>query len=705
MTPGGRRLAGTLGFGAALIVAALFAKRLLNTETYLGVIWIQLDRIAALGYAVLVLLAAMSFGTMLLRKLKLRPAGYLAAALFGTGLGLGAVSLVTLGLGMTGFLGRIRIVVALLVLLFLGLWDLGTLLRMIAPALKRARRAGAFRIALWAVLVLFLLFNITRAFEPPFDYDSLEYHLAAPAAYHEAGRVYFIRDNVYANFPQNVEMLYLAAFELTESRYRGAQLGQLLGALMGFLAALALREMVRGVSGKEAGDIAAAIFYVWPGVTVYSGMAYVELPLIFYATLALWALLWSWRRKLTRPKPRGWVLLSGIATGLALGVKYTAALFLFVPILIWLVVLGLRQRLALKEIARRGATYAAVTVICFSPWLVRNFANTRNPVYPLLYSVFDGSNWSAAQDARWTQAHSAKDVSPGCAAKQAIEFLFVNQFRVSLIALMCLPFAVMARRRERESAIWLALTALLMYGLWFRFTQQNLRFLEAGITVFIALAAIGAGRATAFGGGAARTAIILLLLFAPNRWTNYLNIERSLEVMLLNDTDRKTFLGEYFEKDAPDYRAGYSAMQFVNGLPGDTKVLFVGEAQMFYCEREHLAATVFNKQPLDEMFASALSVEEVTARMKERGVTHLYVDTAQLARLQRSYAYTYDGREYLGMLDGFDWSLFDRFIREGTDLVWSLPPEGVENFPWARWPEMLGWGDRTPNLIAIYQLK
>ena len=181
--------------------------------------------------------------------------------------------------------------------------------------IKRARSASWFRLALWAVLGFFLLLNFTRAFEPPWEYDVLEYHLAAPAAYHEASRVFFIRDNAYANFPQNAEMLDLLAMDLTGSPDRGAVVGQILGAALGFFAALALRGMIAGVAGKEAGDAAGALFYVWPGVTVYSGVAYVELPLMFYAMLALWGLLWSWRRKLTRPGPRGWVALSAIATG------------------------------------------------------------------------------------------------------------------------------------------------------------------------------------------------------------------------------------------------------------------------------------------------------------------------------------------------------------------------------------------------------
>ena len=103
----------------------------------------------------------MSFGAALLRWLKLRPAGDGATALFGVGLGLGVLATLVLILGTLGFLEKVSWVVALMALLFLGMRDLGVLLRAAIGALRRARRASGFRVALWAVLGLFLLLNLT----------------------------------------------------------------------------------------------------------------------------------------------------------------------------------------------------------------------------------------------------------------------------------------------------------------------------------------------------------------------------------------------------------------------------------------------------------------------------------------------------------------------------------------------------------------
>jgi hypothetical protein len=694
---------------AALAICLLLARQYWLQDRCLEIARLLVDRLSVAAWTALILLSATSFGAALLRWLKLRPSGDGATALFGVGLGLAVLSTLLLVFGTLGFMERLSWVVALLALLYAGLRDLAVLLRAAIAAVRRARRAAGLRLALWAVLGFFLLLNLTCAFEPPWQYDALEYHLAAPQAYREAGRVYFMRHNVYASFPQNAEMLYLLSMNLTGSPDRGAILGQTLCAATGFLAALALRGLIGGVAGKTAGDLAAAIFYTWPAVTLYSGSAYVELPLMFYGTLALWGLVWSWRRKLTRPGPRGWVILAALAAGFAMGVKYTAGLLFFIPALAWLAVTGFAAKVAPKEILRRIGLFAGVSILCFSPWLVRNFADTGDPVFPLLYEVFGSANWDAQKDARWTQAHSPRDRSAGNFIAQAREALFVdspegeNLTEASLMLFLFAPFALLTRRWTRLVALLVAGNLALIYALWFFFTQQNLRFLEAGGPVLAGLSAIGLGAVIpsrhAFG---LRHVVILLLLFEPSRWNNYHYAERSLYCAL----NKEVLIDDYPRAYAPE---GMKAVNDPEIVPRDAKVLFLGEAQMFYCRRAHEASTVFDTNALEEVVRAARAPEEIRDALQKQGVTHLYVDTAELRRLQTTYRYLYQGQERLGMLDGFNWELFGRFAKEYLRPVWTYPAPGREiSFPWARWPESLkqaGSGARPPNFIAIYEVR
>ncbi|MGD0999103.1 MAG: hypothetical protein ABSA67_00275 [Candidatus Brocadiia bacterium] len=693
----------------ALAVCLLLAKQYWLQDRCLEISVVLMDRLSLLAWTVLILLSAMSFGAALLRWLKLRPAGDGATALFGVGLGLAVLATLVLVLGTLGFMEKVSWVVALLALLFMGLRDLGVLLRAAIAAGRRARRASWFRMALWAVLACFLLLNLICAFEPPLQYgwpyDSLEYHLAAPAAYRDAGRVFFMRDNAFASFPQNMEMLYLLSMNLTGSPDRGAILSQMLCAALGFLAAMALRGLIAGVAGRTTGELAAAIFYTWPAVTLYSGSAYVELPLMFYGTLALWGLVWSWRRKLTRPGPRGWVILAAVATGLAMGVKYTAALLFFIPILVWLAGTGFAASVAPKEILRRVGLFAAVSLLCFSPWLIRNFADTGNPVYPLLYKVFGSRNWDAQKDARFMQAHSRADRSPENLYRQAREALFVDSpegerlTEASLLLFIFVPFALLTRRWTRLVALLLAGNLALIYALWFYFTQQNLRFLEAGAPVLAGLSAIGLGAVLpnryAYG---LRHAVILLLLFEPSRWNNYVYFEQPFDSALRVGSD------DYFKTYAPE---AMKALDDPGLLPRNAKVLFLGEARMFYCRRVHTASTVFDTNALEEIVRAARTPEDIRDGLQRQGVTHLYVDTEELHRLQTTYRYSYNGREQLGMLDGFNWDLFARFAKEYLRPVWAYPMKMRDApFPWERWPKLLELsGANAVNFIVIYELK
>ncbi len=704
MNPFRSRLAPALTALASAALCLWIASSFLLQERFGPVLAAATDRLGIAAWSALILLAALSSGTRLLRALGLKPAPHAAAALFGLGTGLILVSTLLLLLGAAGFLGKVRVVIVLMALLAAGLWDLGIFLRALPPAMPGLRRMSWFRAALWAGVALFFAMNLTRSFAPPtaygtHDYDDLEYHLAAPAQYRAAEKVFFIRDNVYANFPQAAEMLYLAGMETADSTWRGAAVGKMLNALFGLLTALALAAMLRGVTGKEASDAAAALFYTWPGVTLYSGLAHVEPLLIFFATLALWGVLWSWRRKLTRPGPRGWVLLAAIAAGGAMSVKYTAVLLLFAPMLAWVVVLGLWTRRPTAEVARRAALFVAVALLVMAPWLLRNALNTRNPVYPLMGSLFASPNWDTVKDVRWMRAHSPGDTSPALIPAKAIEVLTFDQGNASLALILFVPLGLLARRRTRCVALLLAVHAAALFLLYFYFTQHNERFIEVGVTALAALSALGLAAGLAWPEGRLlRWVVLALLLLCPSRWMNYQYVQSSLEAAVL-----PAAVESVYAASAPP------GMRFINdpeNLSSSARVLFLGEARTFYCRRDVVAATVFDTQPIERLTRGVHTPDGFREALTRAGITHLYVDTFELARLQRSYRFSLGKREPWGMLDGFDWALFGEFARQHLKPVWSQPASGVETFPWERWEEFLRLPDRErPGFRALYELK
>ena len=128
---------------------------------------------------------------------------------------LGSLSILTL---LLGWMGGLHPWVVRALLAAVGLWAAG---RIPWRRLKDLRLdgLGLFQAALATLLVVPMAAGL---FVPPSDYDALEYHLGAPAAYVRQGRISRLPDNRYASMPANQEMLYLLGLSATKAgRGRG----------------------------------------------------------------------------------------------------------------------------------------------------------------------------------------------------------------------------------------------------------------------------------------------------------------------------------------------------------------------------------------------------------------------------------------------------------------------------------------------------
>jgi hypothetical protein len=381
------------------------------------------------------------------------------------------------------------------------------------------------------------------------------------------------------------------------------------------------------------------------------------------------------RRTPPPPGAPGWLALGAIGAGLAMGVKYTAVLLVFAPLLLWVAAGAAGRGLGVKRALGRTLLFAVAALVLFSPWLARNAANTGNPVYPLLYSTLDGEPWSAEQNARWTQAHARPALAAGQSllgrmAAELREVLLVlpplgpkelaleTHRKGSLLLVLFVPFCLL-RRRTRRLALCLAAHWMLLYGLYFFFTQHNERFLAVGTPVLAALSALGAAALLRrrvlkplWG------LIVLLLLFAPSRTLTYAQATLTMPVALGTQAP-----GEFLRQKSFGHYADMQALNEETARLPEARVLFLGEARTFYCRADCVAPTVFNRHPLAAIVRDASEAATVGARLRTAGYTHLYVNTGELNRLQTTYRHRFGGRERLGMLDGFDWERFGAWLK------------------------------------------
>ncbi len=556
--------------------------------------------------AVALLLSAWALGRRMLarRRDDLDPLLFEACA---AGAGLGAWGLGTFLLGTAGLLHPWIFRIALAAGATLALKDLHAM----APTL-RACRMDAIGLLQGAFAALPVLAAALGILSPPTDYDSLEYHLGAPAAYLRQSRISFLADNAYASFPQQQEMLYLAGLAATGDHAGGAVCAKGLNLACWILAATVLLALGRRYGSTRSGGWAALALLASPWVRDSGGwLVYNEPGFALFALLAFAMAL------------EGDSLLSGIFAGLAFSVKYPAALLIVLPLV---VALGLRRASDLPRFLLAAAVPAA-------PWLLRNLLAVGNPVYPLLTGVFGPAGFDAV---RFDAAHAPGPSDPTrllAALAEAGKGLLLPGALLVFVA-----FGWSRRDPGRRARLLALLWVAVGFVLWFRFTHRLDRFLLPLLPALCLAVGFGVEAMARLPGGWLGRVVPL----ASVLWTAGMGFWGGAEAL------KDGLYGEGWEKALADRlrktQATYSheAILRVNALPAGSRVLFVGEAETFYVRLDGavkiVAPTVFDAKPFEgAVEASQGDWKDCAERLKALGFSHLYVNWPELRRLQTTY--------------------------------------------------------------------
>jgi hypothetical protein len=321
---------------------------------YAGGAWASaLYRLLTDGVLLLVWLAcATGLGAAVLVALPLgddaKP-GRLLHLVTAAALGIGLLSLATLGLGLAGWLNR-GTACALLGCgavaggLLLFTWRV-RLARVSLPeanageAPASRETGGQIRVWLnaptgwswlWLAAMPFLGMAIVVAMMPPglmwpdepHWYDVVEYHLQIPREWYEIGRIVPLRHNAFSYFPFNVEMHYLLAMHLRGGPWAGMYLAQLMHLTMVALTVVATYGFARRVAPNRAtATIAGVAVATVPWLTQLGSIAYNEGGFLLFGTLATgWATL-----AVAFPARRlGRFPVAGLMAGFSCGCKLTA---------------------------------------------------------------------------------------------------------------------------------------------------------------------------------------------------------------------------------------------------------------------------------------------------------------------------------------------------------------------------------------------
>lgn len=547
-------------------------------------------------------------------------------------LGLGLLAILTLVLGVAGLLSQTVTWVLLGLGIAAGIARLQTR-RGADTDTGAAEEAPAAR-ALGGVLLLTLAYplgvmlfcatlppGVLWSFEAQ-GYDALEYHLQAPREYYDAGRIHFLLHNVYAQFPQQMESLYLLLMYLAGGPYEGAIPAQLLHASCGILALVALAAWSPPGWPRRTAVLAGGAV-VW--LITLGALAYVELGMLFFAAVAA-GLLLDELRAAERP---GWrtAVTAGLCAGLAGGCKYTA--LVFVP-----TALGLAWVLTLRGSLARRAQYLLVfglaALAAFSPWLIRNAAFTGNPVYPFAYAWFGGAAWSEEQAVQWERGHRVAEERSSVAGRVGIvvdELLTSSMYGPLLFVLGLAGIGLGRTRLAVMPALWLA---LVVTG-WAVLTHMPGRFAMPAIIPLAYLAGMAAGSPRR--ARSPRQAIVTMLVVVAALYNSY------TIAGLLAEHERWWARWGVPLRQLPGMTAGWvAAHPLRERIPADGRVWLVGDARAFYLPSSVRYTVVFNRDPWLEAVRDATPAAAVEW-LRTQNVTHVVFSWDEIRRLRGSYGF------------------------------------------------------------------
>ncbi len=496
---------------------------------------------------------------------------------------------------------------------------------------------------------------------PPVDRDALTHHLAVPKLYLKHGGMVEIPSVPFSYYPMNLDLLYLAAL------YFG---NDILPKNIHFAFALLTAWLIYGylrarLQSPLWGLLGALLFLSLPVIVKLSVTVYVDLGLIFFSTAALLMLL-KWAGS---GFPMRLLMMAAGCLGLAVGTKLNGLISLLLltcmlPILYVRAgeidtLNGCRGKIVRPlNACFYGAVFVLVTVLVYSPWMVRNALWTGNPVYPLYQGFFSSLNQQNSS-LRHPAHLSGENGEPG--AGEGVNHFVARRivFNESLLETLSIPlriffqgaddnprlfdgrlnpyliifplFAFFGWKRSKSKMEKMERTALLafatLYVLFVFFqTDMRIRYVGPAIPPLVILATLGLHdliglikdrlrkQRAVFALGV--LSVGLVGLFGLN--LSYL-ADQFRVVAPFSYLSGKVSRDQYIQK----FRAEYDVIRYANEhLPQGGKIfcLFMGN-RIYYSDHDMIQ--------MDQYFSSALqrsaTAAELSQGLRRRGVEHLLV--------------------------------------------------------------------------------
>ncbi|MBN2466851.1 MAG: glycosyltransferase family 39 protein [Deltaproteobacteria bacterium] len=526
--------------------------------------------------------------------------------------GFAAVAEVFLCLGMAGIFTPVVLCSVFLGLFLFSAREAAFLLRCVVSSLRSFSYSLSVRWILWSSFILFIGINLLKALLPPHGpTDVLYYHMTLPKLFLAHGALATYPTFFPSFFPGNGEILFSLSLLLG-----GPVLVNLTHFGFVILTVMALYAYAQKYFRKEYAIVPGILYLTAPVVNSWGTMAYTGGILSFYLLILCMVLMES-----SKESNRRVVLVWGLLTGMALGIKYQA--LLLIGVLYFCVAV-----IKVKQWRKTFPLFSMALGIGFlvsSPWFLRNVMVTGNPVFPILQDLFPS-------DMIWPGRTWANDTCAAGFIRGAVEkawenpfspfsILFCNAFKnddfqrfIGPLFFCFCPFFLLYRKRPFK---WPLIFVIFVFScVCVYLFRGNVRY-SLVLVAFLALAGGAVGQDIACLAGKGERVFfgviisVSVLLYAVHNYDLMLSHRRILAC--LDPRLTHSFLRAFERSYEPAVFANHE-------LPEKSRVLFHGFVRYFYFDFEpvndHLAQS-------EIVYDHAANGSDILKIMRLHGITHI----------------------------------------------------------------------------------
>ena len=483
--------------------------------------------------------------------------------------------------------------------------------------------------ALWAAILVFLIIEVALGLLPPTSRDELTHHLAIPRLYAKAGAIIEVPIAPYAYYPMLLDMLF------TPWVYWGYDfVPKLIHALYAYLTGMLLYAYLARRMNATYGLVGFFLFVSTPVIARLSHWGYIDLGITLYTAAALLALLrWREEREALR-----WLSLAALSLGFALATKPNGLVAGLVISFIFLLSLVKPPRKKPVLIGREMLLFGGLTLLPFSPWLVKNWFQTGNPFFPLLGNVF----------ASRTLAHG-ESVGGGLGIFTKRELLYGENIWQILglplriffsgqddnpqlfdgvltpVLILLLPWAFKGKWLEDKKILAGFALVFLLYALFL--VDLRIRYILPIVPALVVLATYGVFNVYL---RIKQPAILFAGLIFFAAWHGIYLWRYAYQATPLGYLSGVESHAAYLTRKLPEY----TSFQYINRDTGESAkiyLLFIGR-RAYYCEREYFHDGGELPRYLLAAIRTGKGPDDIARTLKQKQITHLMVREDLLAK-------------------------------------------------------------------------